>query len=259
MNIHAQTCKHALLGTVSGLVLAAPAFAQPSPNVEEVTVTGSRIVQDGYQAPTPVTVVSAGDLALSSPTTVHDGLRKLPSLVGSSAPNTQSGFQPNNKGHILNLRGLGPNRSLIMLDGVRFPPTTFDNRTNVDVLPELLVSRVDIVTGGASASYGSDAVAGVVNYILDTNFTGLKGVAQAGVSDEGDAENHRLGIAYGQDVLERGHFLFSTEYYKNDGYLEQDRPWLYDETTAVGSIVGGGVAGSAANPLINDGGRKTAA
>ena len=121
------------------------------------------------------------------------------------------------------------------------------------------MSRVDIVTGGASASYGSDAVAGVVNYILDENFTGLKGVAQAGTTDAGGGDNHRLGIAYGQDVLDRGHFLFSAEYYKNDGYLELDRPWLYDETTAVGSIVGGGVAGSAANPLINDGGRKTAA
>ena len=263
MKIHAQTCKHALLATVSVLVLTGPVFAQPepqpSPNLDQVVVTGSRIVQDGYQAPTPVTVVAAADLALSSPTTIHDGLRKLPSLVGSVAPNTQSGFQPNNKGHILNLRGLGPNRSLVMLDGVRFPPTTFDNRTNVDVLPELLVSRVDIVTGGASASYGSDAVAGVVNYILDTNFTGLKGVAQAGTTDAGGGDNHRLGIAFGQDVLDRGHFLFSAEYYKNDGYLELDRPWLYDETTAVGAIVGGGVAGSAANPLINDGGRKTAA
>lgn len=263
MNIHAQACKHAPLATAIALVLAGPVFAQPapapSPNVEEVIVTGSRIVRDGYEAPTPVAVVAATDLALSSPTTIHDGLRKLPALVGSITPNTQPGFQPNNHGHVLNLRGLGANRTLIMLDGVRFPPTTNDNRTNVDVLPELLVSRVDIVTGGASASYGSDAVAGVVNYILDTNFTGLKGVAQAGTSDAGGGDNHRLGIAFGTDVLDGGHFLVSAEYYKNDGYLELDRPWLYDETTAVGTIVGGGVAGSAANPLLNDGGRKTAA
>jgi iron complex outermembrane recepter protein len=256
MKIHAQARKHALFVTVGVLLLAKSVFAQP---IEEVTVTGSRIVQDGYQAPTPVTVVGAADLALSTPTTIHDGLRKLPELVGSSTPNTNPGFQPNNHGHILNLRGLGPNRSLIMLDGVRLPPNTFDNRTNVDVLPELLMSRVDIVTGGASASYGSDAVAGVVNYILDKNFVGIKGVAQYGTTEFGDAQNHRLGIGYGQDVLEHGHFLFSADYYKNDGYLEGDRPWLYDETTAVGAVVGGGVAGSAKNPMINNGGRPTAA
>src|SRR5688572_17043271 len=123
MKIHAQTCKHAPLATAIAMVLAGPALAQPapapSPNVEEVIITGSRIVRDGYEAPTPVAVVAATDLALSSPTTIHDGLRKLPALVGSITPNTQPGFQPNNHGHVLNLRGLGANRTLIMLDGVR--------------------------------------------------------------------------------------------------------------------------------------------
>src|SRR5262249_28670513 len=95
--------------------------------------------------------------------------------------------------------------------------------------------------------------------ILDQNFTGLKAVAQAGTSEFGDAQNTRIGIGFGQDVLEHGHFLFSGEYYKNNGYLELDRPWLYDETTAVGTVIGGGPAGSAANPMLNDGGQKTAA
>src|SRR6266404_3224590 len=203
----ALRCKLALLTSVSVLGLAGPAFGQSSTSsgVESVVVTGTRIITNGYQAPTPVTVATAADLALSSPASIDDGLRKLPELLGSVQPNTGSGFQPNNHGNYLNLRGLGPNRTLIMMDGQRFPPTNFNNQTNVDVLPQLLVERVDIVTGGASASYGSDAVAGVLNYVLNTKFTGVKGVVQTGVTTFSDNYNQRFGLAIGADVLDHGH------------------------------------------------------
>ncbi len=219
----------------------------------EVKVTGSRIVQNGYQAPTPVTVATAADLAMGSPTDISDGLRKLPNFVGSSGPNASALFSAAPiRGNVLNLRGLGPNRTLVLLDGVRVPATNYQNTVDVDVLPQLLVERVDIVTGGASASYGSDAVAGVVNYVLDTNFTGLKGVAQGGISTFGDDGNQRFGVAFGTHIGDRGHLIASAEYYNSDGYQMSDRPKLNDSGLAVGSVVGSSSPpGSAANPYVN--------
>lgn len=232
---------------------AAPAAEAPADKaqVSEIVVTGSRITQNGYQATTPVTVAPVTELLQASPTSLADGLNKLPELIGSLGPNKQSNvFGTPTHGNVLNLRGIGPNRTLILLDGVRAPPTTYLNTVDVDLMPTLLVQRVDIVTAGASSVYGSDAVSGVVNYVLDSRFTGFKAVAQAGMADRGDAQNGRLGIAGGTRLLGgKGHFIGSFDFSDNEGYLDKNRPVVRDAGIGAGST-GVGPAGSASNPIV---------
>ncbi|WP_068086634.1 TonB-dependent receptor domain-containing protein [Novosphingobium rosa] len=233
---------------------AQPDAAQQKADAEkkrdaDIIVTGTRIVRNGYTAPTPVTVASAEDLNKSTPTSIPDALNKLPNFQNSLGP----GKSANNfsavpiHGNILNLRGLGtptanpkgPLRTLIMVDGVRVSPTEYIGTVDTNVIPNLLVQRVDVVTGGASAAWGSDAVAGVVNFVLDKNFVGLKGNAQAGVAQRGDNANQRIGLAYGAKFAEgRGHILVSTEYYKNDGMYRDARKAGRNSLGWVGSTVG---------------------
>lgn len=228
----------------------APASADTAATADTIIVTGSRITRDGYQSPTPVTVATADDLLKASPSNLPEGLNKLPQFIGSSGPNRSANtFATPTHGNILNLRGLGGIRTLVLIDGVRASPSTYLGTVDVDLFPQLLVQRVDVVTAGASASYGSDAVAGVVNFVLDTKFTGLKGVAQSGVSTFGDNASYRVGLAGGVDLGDRGHVLLGFDHIQSDGYLVGDRPKLARQGIAVGSVVGGGQIATAANPL----------
>ena len=255
----------ALLASASVVAIAPAALAQsttPPPadaskakaaQDSEIVVTGSRIVQTGYQAPTPVTVAPTAELLKSSPTGIADGLNKLPQFIGSTGPNKQANiFGTPTRGDILNLRGIGPTRTLILLDGVRAPPTTYLNTVDVGLFPMLLVQRVDVVTAGASSVYGSDAVSGVVNYVLDSHFTGFKGLAQGGITTRGDGKNARVGLAAGQDFAGgKGHFIASIDFNVEDGYPDSDRPALNNLGLGVGST-GVGAAGSASNPLVQE-------
>ncbi len=254
-------CACALLASVSAFALGSAAWGQTKPSAvaaaapaspdAELVVTGSRISQNGYQAPTPVTVAPVTELLKSSPTSIPDGLNKLPQFIGSTGPNKQANiFGAPNHGNILNLRGIGPTRTLILLDGVRAPPSTYLNTVDVDLFPTLLVQRVDIVTAGASSVYGSDAVSGVVNFILDSKFSGVKGMAQGGISTRGDGANMRFALAAGSDFAAgRGHFIASADFNQQDDYPDSARPKLNDLGLGVGST-GIGAAGSATNPLV---------
>jgi iron complex outermembrane receptor protein len=217
--------------------------------VEDVVVTGSRIVRDGYSAPTPVTVVATEQLELTAPGSIPDGLNQLPQFtVTSGTQNTGNQATSPNAGNYLNLRGLGSIRNLVLLDGQRIPPTSFQGTVDTNVIPSSLVSRVDVVTGGASAAYGSDAVSGVINFILDTSYTGVKGSAQVGISDYGDDLSLGFDIAAGFDVLEdRGHVLLSYDHYEREGIpRNEDRPRGGEYITQVGN-------GTAAAPYRNAG------
>ncbi|WP_066531988.1 TonB-dependent receptor plug domain-containing protein [Sphingobium sp. EP60837] len=218
--------------------------------VSNIVVTGSRLVRDGSQAPTPVTVVSAESLAQSAPSSIPDALNKLPVFSGSQSQSTTTTFSATQPamGNYLNLRNLGTNRVLVLLDGNRVPPTSNTNAVDVNVLPQLLISRVDVVTGGASAAYGSDAVSGVVNFVLDQKFTGLKSVLQAGISDKGDAFSYRYGAAVGIPVGESIHLLASYEHFNNDGVDNLfKRSWApYSPITG-----GNGTVGSPFRPIPN--------
>jgi outer membrane receptor protein involved in Fe transport len=227
-----RTAGHTIGGFILPLLAMSDGFAQEAgdePALEEVIVTGSRLAtRDGYEAVTPVTVVDAENLARGTPSNLADALNQLPQFRNShnERSNNLLSFDTPQAGNNLNLRGVGEIRGLILLDGRRVPPTSFVGTVDVNLLPQMLVERVDIVTAGASAVYGADAVSGVVNYVLDTDFEGLKTAAQWGQSGEGDADTYRLGIAGGTSVLDdRLHLLFSAERLDSDGVPNlSDRP-----------------------------------
>ncbi len=219
----------AALATTSGAL--AQSSTADTADLSEVVVTGSRITT-GFATPTPVTVATAEQLKLTGPSNLADGLVQLPVFganVRSGTPTSGAG-QGTNGQNLVNLRSLGVQRTLVLLDGRRLPATNGNGSTNVDILPQNLVSRVDVVTGGASAAYGSDAVAGVVNFVLDTRFEGFKGELQGGISKYNDLGSRGLSLAYGKGWAGgRGRIIISGEYFEQDGVRadeESGRDWF---------------------------------
>jgi len=242
----------AVAAGASGSAFAQAAGATASPgdadnSVAEVIVTGSRVA-NGADAPTPVTVVTAAQLTATALPNIADGLTQLPALRSSAT--TAKGGLGVTGGSFLNLRNLGPQRTLVLLDGRRFVTSsllgTGNASVNVEAIPQGLVKRVDTVSGGASAAYGSDAVAGVVNFILDKNFEGLKGEAQMGETSRADGRNYLAMVTAGGAFNEgKGHVIMSAEYAKDGGIagdptgVNPRRHWELDARGVVGATVAG--------------------
>jgi iron complex outermembrane receptor protein len=215
---------------VTAALASQPVWAQSQePPVEEeldtITVTGSRTITDVLRSPTPITSVDVGQLAMTTPSDTADALNKLPSIMGGRTPRNQGNASTNNGGNTLSLRNFGASRTLVLLDGHRVAPNNQDGSVNIDTLPQMLVERVDIVTGGASAVYGSDAVAGVVNYVLDKDFTGLQVKADLGRSKYNDGDEYQFGAAWGTALFsDRGHFEVAARVRHQDMIPMRDRP-----------------------------------
>src|SRR4051812_37393146 len=187
-------------------IAAAPVVEPPNgvdaePTLPEIiVVTGSRVILDAENSPTPVTMVSTKQLRDTTPGNLADGLNKLPIFQGSQTIGRPGDGSQNFASNTLNLRNFGTQRTLVLLDGHRAASSNGDGSVDIDTLPQMLVSRIDIVTGGASAVYGSDAVTGVVNFVLDKKFTGFKTDINSGISTYGDAMSTNLGAAGGTDL-----------------------------------------------------------
>lgn len=238
-------------GFSPGVMAQESATSQGAASPEEVVVTGTRLRSDGFEAPTAVTVATAEALVNAVPTNVVNALQELPQFLGSA--NFSSGGKlgiGEGRGQFLSLRNFGAGRTLIMLDSIRMPPTTYDGRVNSEIFPQMLLKRVDIITTGASAAYGSDAVGGVVNYILDHDFEGVKVDTSAGMSSRSDSFNYRIGGAFGAKVGDRGHLLLSMEQFENEGIELGDRSLGQDAYIAAGRTPGGGPQGTANNPFV---------
>lgn len=196
---------------------------------DTIVVTGSRIVRDGFQAPTPVTVMTQEEIQNSSPTNnIADFVNQLPALGGSIRPSNSRLELSNGIAGInaLNLRNLGTVRTLVLINGRRSVGSNANGVVDINTIPQSLVQRVEIVTGGASAAYGSDAVAGVTNFILDNKFSGLKVSGDIGVTDEGDGFNYSADVAAGLGFADdRGHIVVAAEIAHTDGIFEVDREW----------------------------------
>jgi outer membrane receptor protein involved in Fe transport len=228
---------------------AAEPAATTAERAQEIIVTGSRVIKNGSASPTPLTTVSVAALAAASPAgSISDALNNLPvfsgsrsqfSNPGSNATGVQGG---NGAANVLNLRNLGSYRTLVLFDGHRIPPTLYNSTVDVDLIPQELIDRVDVVTGGVSAVYGSDAVSGVVNYVLNRKFNGFRLHAQAGISQYGDGANRDMGGAFGTSIGSRGHFEASVEHRESDGILHRVNSRDWDNLAAVQG------AGTAANP-----------
>jgi len=258
--LHAQTSTTATMSTsmapASTSTSAATAQSTPSSDtaLTEVVVTGSRLVTNGAAAPTPVTVVSQAQLNQLSPQSIPAGLQELPQFLGSVTPATSNIANPTNASTAtnLNLRNLGPQRVLTLFDGLRLPPSASTAYVDSNLIPQMLVERVDVVTGGASAAYGSDAVSGVVNFVLNKKFEGVQFLAQDGFATGGGDGNKRLGVAAGTDLLgdNRLHIEGSAEYYTNQGIgAETDRPLGAARWAKVGENPNG-IAGTPSDPYI---------
>jgi outer membrane receptor protein involved in Fe transport len=208
---------------------AAPADSIEAADADQIIVTGSRVARDGFQAPTPLTVLSETEIQNSSPTNnIADFVNTLPSLAGSTRPsNSRLNISSGQAGiNALNLRNLGSERTLILVNGRRSVGSTITGLVDINTIPQALISGVEVVTGGASAAYGSDAVAGVVNFALNNKFEGLKFEADSGITQEGDGFNYSFSAAAGMAFAGgRGHVLLSGEVAHNDGILQVDRDW----------------------------------
>ena len=169
-------------GSTVAMIAAAPAvaFAQGGgDDIEQVVVSASRISIAGYQAPTPVTVIGAAQLEADAFTDIGDSVRQMPALGTGVAPDNggNSGLASQGTAGLseLSLRQLGPTRTLILFDNQRVVSSDVQGNTvDTGTIPQALISRVDVVTGGASAAWGSDAVGGVINFVINKNFTGVK-------------------------------------------------------------------------------------
>ncbi|WP_447929594.1 TonB-dependent receptor plug domain-containing protein [Sphingopyxis fribergensis] len=196
---------------------------------EQIVVTGSRVTRDGFQAPTPVMVLTREDIQNSSPSNnLADFVNQLPALAGSIRPSNSRLELSNGIAGInaLNLRSLGTVRTLVLIDGRRSVGSTANGVVDINTIPQSLVERVEVVTGGASAAYGSDAVAGVTNFILKKDFSGLKLSGDVGVTDEGDGFNYSADIAAGFGFADgRGRLIVAGEIAHSDGIFQVDRDW----------------------------------
>jgi iron complex outermembrane recepter protein len=197
-----------------------PTDKAPAPvsGVETVTVTGSRVITSIEDSPTPLLSLSTKDLGATTPSDLADGLNKLPLFIGSRNQRSTGGPTADWPANFLNLRYFGSNRTLILLDGLRVPATDSSNDVDINTIPQAFVQRVDVVTGGASAVYGSDAVTGAVNFVLDHDYDGLKLEAQTGISTYGDDASWKLGVTAGTELLNgSAHIEASYEHYDSGG------------------------------------------
>lgn len=218
-----RTC---LLGSTASVVAVAAmgisgtAVAQDDA-IKTVIVTGSRIARAEISSTSPLTVVEAEEFRLSGAVNVEELLNTLPQTIpgfDSSSNDAGDGTA------FINLRGLGPNRNLILVNGRRVVPSGLDGIVDVNNIPSALVERVEIVTGGASAVYGSDAMTGVVNFILKDDFEGIEVDYQYKVSHKGDGDIHSISAAWGSNFADdRGNVTVFANYWKRQPVFRGDR------------------------------------
>ena len=221
-----RCCERRLLAVAITAALGSTGVAAQQP--EEIFVTGSRISRQGFDAPTPVTAIDNEYMFELGMVNVGAAVQQLPINKASLTPET-NGFGSFNVGaQIANLRALGSNRTLTLVDGRRHIASTDTANVDLNLIPPLLLERTEIVTGGASAAYGSDALAGVINVILDKDLEGLRLQLDFGQTSRGEGEGVHVSAAGGLDLFDgRGHLIVGGEYEDAEGIPSciQTRDW----------------------------------
>ena len=223
--------------------------------LEEVVVTGSRIERSTFNSPNPVTVLGSKDIENLGLVNVGDVLGELPQNSNFFAANNVGLGNFNVGAQLANLRGLNPffgTRTLTMIDTERVVPQATGGGVDVTLIPSMLVARTEVVTGGASAVYGSDAVAGVVNIILDKKLNGLKVQADYGQTSHHDGGDSHFSIGYGSTLGDRAHFIVGGEYENSEdiGICSQVRDWCKNQTALYTNSLYAGAAATATTPAI---------
>ena len=196
--------------------------------VERIAVTGSRLTRTTFDAPSPTTVISAETIMMTGESNLNDVLSTMPQF-GKGFDSTSGNYSFGNSGiNAPDLRDLGATRTLNLINGKRPIPITADNNimyTDIGVIPSELVERIEVVSGGGSAVYGSDAIAGVVNFILKKDFEGTNFRAQLGDTEAGGGGTQSATLTHGMNFDDgRGNFSFSVDYFKQEELLYADRP-----------------------------------
>lgn len=224
------------LAVAAALASGGSALAQETP--EEIMVTGTRIRDtDGMVTPTPVTAVRPEEIKSFDPSSsLSEQLDNLPQFLNTQTAQRGGGtLFGDAAGSYLNLRNMGKQRTLVLFDGSRIVPADRASSVNVDNFPTALIRNVEVVTGGASAAYGADALAGVVNFVIDREFEGLEAQVSTGVTERGDGENWNFSIAGGTAIGERLHLIGSIEARQVD---QIDRePYELDNWQSVGWVI----------------------
>jgi outer membrane receptor protein involved in Fe transport len=189
--------------------------------MEEVVVTGSRIKRRDYTSPSPLTTVGRDDLEFSGQPTLEEYLNQMPQVQPDLG---RTGNNPGDGTARLNLRALGPGRTLVLLNGRRIAPSGVESAVDVNNLPRALIDRVEIITGGASTVYGSDAIAGVVNFITRQDFEGLTIDGSYSVSAEGDSDIYDANLGWGMPLAGgAGNLTLHAGYYERKPTFGSER------------------------------------
>ncbi|MFQ3666672.1 MAG: TonB-dependent receptor, partial [Sphingomonadaceae bacterium] len=204
---------------------SAPALAQATATTEAATdtiiVTGTRIARPNLEQSSPVAVVDGSEIVFQQPVSAEDFLRTLPITTPSIGPQTNNG---SNGSARLNLRGLGSNRNLVLLNSRRITPRDTDGVVDLNTIPVALIERTELLTGGASTQYGADAVAGVVNFITRRDFSGVEINGLAGLTQRGDGQSYRVDATIGANFDDgRGNAVLSFGYTETRPVLQGSR------------------------------------
>jgi iron complex outermembrane recepter protein len=221
----------------AGGVTSAYSQQAPEEELQEITVTGSRIVRRDLEANSPIITVDSAVFEARTGQNVESYLNDLPNYNPASSPTTtEDDIQPNAVNSVgiatISLRGFGPNRSLVLMDGKRPVPANALMVSDVNAIPSAMLERVEIISGGASAVYGADAIGGVTNFILKKNFKGLEFNTQYGVTEAGDGEEFTASGVLGTDFADgRGNITVALEHYNRKVALERNRKFYTDQWT----------------------------
>ncbi|HWK53189.1 MAG TPA: TonB-dependent receptor plug domain-containing protein, partial [Hyphomicrobiales bacterium] len=254
-----------LASTISALLVGAfsPVKAQDGPVVEELQITGSRIVRRDATANSPIMTLEEGRFQESSTIAMESVLNQLPQFVpavtqfeavptGQLSNTGSANITPT--AATVSLRGLGANRNLVLVNGRRAMPVDAGMAVDINGIPSAAVARVETITGGASSVYGADAVAGVVNFILKDDFEGMDFGYQYGITEQGDGEEQSLSVVMGQTFGNNGHLMVGLERYQRGKVLQKDRDFYTQGWADTGSQGGINVfytAPYAANAVAN--------
>jgi len=221
-----------LMSAASASLLAAPSIAQAQTagegvDVGEIVVTGSRIRRDTFSSPQPLSVVSAQSIREQGQVSLGDVLLEQPVINPASNPqNTSSTLFLAGQSRA-DIRGLGPTRTLVLMDNRRLPFSDASSpAVDLNTIPSLMVERIETIAGGASAVYGSEAISGVVNFIMKKEQDGLELDLQTGITQEGDGEEYRAGFNWGTKLLDdKLNILIGGEFASQDTIMRKDRDW----------------------------------
>ena len=229
----------AAIGILIATAISGPtALAQEQEAIDEIVVTGSRISRADIDANSPISVITAEQIRMFNSSNVEEFLRDMPQFVAAIGANGNNG---NDGSATIDLRDMGEERTLVLVDGKRFVPFDSQGFVDLSMIPTSLIERVEIITGGASAVYGADAIAGVVNFIMKKNFEGFEFDSSYSVSGESDADRYDFSFTVGGNFADdRGNIVLNAGYTKQDAVTQNDRPFgvfaLDDLLAPVGSF-----------------------